>query len=147
MNQNRPAGQILLRSLTPADADSSHIGNAVYEQSTVTDGFGGFPANTTANDAESADPFSGPGLTPQDGTSNTSSEVQRPQADVPLVPDVEWSTSENATAVRSWPKILLAIGCVVSALLIGLGFRSKQMVPASVRVRKSSLPVEEPGRE
>lgn len=138
-NRARPEGQIILQSLSDHDAAGSKVEPAVYEQTTSeASSEGGLsllisPADDDQSTSESqtSSASSGPRLVPLDSDITSMPAVNQAQSDAS-----SWKSDEQQKSVIGKGTLLLAIGGIVTAALIGLGIRRRkeELVPVPVRV-------------
>lgn len=139
-NRSRPDGQIILQSLSDHDIESSKIEPAVYEQAapeTSSDGL--LPLLITPADAgdftsenQTSSEASGPRLTPLDSDpAIQQAAAKQRESDTPV-----WNSGEQKKSALGRGTLMLAIGGIVTAALIGLGIRRRkeELVPVPVRV-------------
>ena len=81
-----------------------------------------------------AQQLAAPRLRPIDGDA----AIEPLAAEMTATAPVEWTASESATTVRGWIPMLLAIGGLAAAVLIGLTLRRRKemLVPVPVRASK-----------
>ena len=138
---SRSTGQITLQSLLNHDDETSSVEQAVYEQSSSDKVIEGLPSlavsgieNGESGVAQSGSATGGPRLRPIDGEA----AIEPLAAEMTATSPVERTASESATTVRGWIPMLLAIGGLAAAVLMGLTLRRRKemLVPVPVRASK-----------
>ena len=139
-NRARSEGQIILQSFSDQDAEETAVEPAVFEQTASdTPSEGGLPLlispadnDQSTNASETSSESSGPRLAPLDSEiAIPKPAVNQAQSDVSA-----WKSDEQKKSVIGMGTLLLAIGGLVTAALIGIGIRRRKegLVPVPVRV-------------
>jgi len=139
-NRSRPDGQIILQSLSDHDVESSKIEPAVYEQAAAEASSDGLlplliapaDAGDFTSENQTSSQATGPRLTPLDSDpAIQQAAAKQKEADTPV-----WNSGEQKKSALGRGTLMLAIGGIVTAALIGLGIRRRkdELVPVPVRV-------------
>ncbi len=143
----RPSGQVSLQSFA-ASIDKTYStpsSNAHFEQfdrqATPLNSQSPLPprgsnvAGMAISETLSSSGGTGPKLMPFDDDVQS---VQPPSTNTSSVPKIDWGLEEsNSLSARGWKGMLLVIGCLASAILVGLGLRRRQQL-APVRASQPS---------